>query len=123
MTTDKPGADLWPILVVEDHPATRRLLEMHLRKADYQALTVSNGQEALHSLERHFCPLVITDWMMPEMDGLALCRAIRERNWEGYVYVILLTAKDAQDDIIQGLGPEPTTTLPSRCIRPSSWPG
>lgn len=95
--------DHWSILVVEDHPATRRLLEMRLRKAGYRVISAGDGREALEHLEHGFCPLVLTDWMMPEMDGLTLCRAIRERTWENYIYVIFLTARDSLDDVVQGL--------------------
>jgi len=63
------------ILVVDDHPAARQLLEMYLQKAGYRVLAASNGRDALETLRRHFCPLVLTDWVMPEMDGLALCPA------------------------------------------------
>lgn len=103
MTTLAGTEEALSILVVEDHPSTRQLLELRLRKAGYQVSAAANGREALESLKRHFCPLVITDWMMPGMDGLALCRAIRQKTWEGYVYIILTTAKDSQDDIVRGL--------------------
>ena len=93
----------WSILVVDDHPATRRLLAMRLRQAGYRVLAAGDGREALETLERHFCPLVISDWMMPVMDGPALCRAIREKGGEHYTYVILLTAKDSREDIVKGL--------------------
>ncbi|MBW1991665.1 MAG: diguanylate cyclase [Deltaproteobacteria bacterium] len=91
------------ILVVDDHPAARQLLEMYLQKAGYRVLAASNGRDALETLRRHFCPLVLTDWVMPEMDGLALCRAIRQESWPGYVYIILLTARDSREDIVGGL--------------------
>lgn len=93
----------WPVLVVDDHPVTCRMLEAQLRREGYQVLSAANGREALERLGEHFCPLVLTDWMMPEMDGLELCRAIREQEWDSYVYVILLTARDSLDDVLQGL--------------------
>jgi two-component system cell cycle response regulator len=97
------GEDKLSILVVEDHPATRQFLALHLKKAGYQVTPAQSGLEALEILEEHFHPLIITDWMMPGMDGLELCRSLRQGEWEGYVYVILLTARDSQEDIIRGL--------------------
>jgi diguanylate cyclase (GGDEF)-like protein len=91
------------VLVVDDHPVTRRLLEMQLKREGYRVLSAAHGREALERLGEDFCPLVLTDWMMPEMDGLELCRAIRDREWDSYVYLILLTARDALDDVLTGL--------------------
>ncbi|MEJ5328862.1 MAG: diguanylate cyclase [Desulfobaccales bacterium] len=93
----------WPVMVVDDHPVTCRLLEVQLRREGYRVLTAANGREALERLGENFCPLVLTDWMMPEMDGLELCRAIRSQEWESYVYLILLTARDSLDDVLTGL--------------------
>lgn len=67
-------------------------------------VSVENGQKALELFNDRFFPIVLTDWMMPEMDGLELCRAIRKNTYPGYVFIILLTAKDSKDDIIRGLG-------------------
>ena len=67
-------------------------------------VSVENGQKALELFNDKFFPIVLTDWMMPEMDGLELCRAIRKNTYPGYVFIILLTAKDSKDDIIRGLG-------------------
>jgi len=67
-------------------------------------ISVENGQKALELFNDKFFPIVLTDWMMPEMDGLELCRAIRKNTYPGYVFIILLTAKDSKDDIIRGLG-------------------
>ena len=63
---------------------------------------MENGREALKAFDQRFFPIVITDWMMPEMDGLSLCRAIREKVTEGYVFIVLLTAKDSDEDIVLG---------------------
>jgi two-component system cell cycle response regulator len=67
-------------------------------------VSVDNGQKALALFNENFFPIILTDWMMPEMDGLELCRAIRKNIYPGYVFIILLTAKDSKDDIIKGLG-------------------
>ena len=92
------------ILVAEDDPVTRNLLEASLHEWGYDVVAVTDGQEALEIIHSEESPsLVISDWMMPRVDGLALCRAIRRMDITGYIYVILLTAKDAKADVIRGL--------------------
>ncbi|MFO7740194.1 MAG: diguanylate cyclase [Desulfatiglandaceae bacterium] len=93
----------FPILVAEDDPVSRKILEKTLTKAEYEVVSVENGKKALDTLGKRFFPIILTDWMMPEMDGLQLCRLSRQLRWPGYIYIILLTAKDSKDDIIAGL--------------------
>ena len=66
-------------------------------------VAAQNGREALDIFKQSFFPMILTDWMMPEMDGISLCKAIRAHDSPGYVFVIFLTSKDAKDDIIAGL--------------------
>ena len=93
----------FPILIAEDDPVSRKLLEKTLLKAGYEVTSVENGRKALDLLNNNFFPIVLTDWMMPEIDGLELCRIIRNKAFEGYIYIILLTANDSKEDIIRGL--------------------
>ena len=93
----------FPILIVEDNPVSRRLLEKTLIKAGHEVTSVENGRKALELFNEKFFPIVLTDWMMPELDGLELCRAIRKDTSKGYVFIVLLTAKDSKDDIVSGL--------------------
>ncbi|MCJ8502513.1 diguanylate cyclase [Desulfatitalea alkaliphila] len=93
----------FPILVVDDDAVTRALITRYLKKAGFEVLGVVNGKEALAQLERQFCPIVLTDWMMPEIDGPALCRLIREKKTDRYVYILLITARDSKTDIVSGL--------------------
>ena len=93
----------YTILVVDDEPISRKLIESTLRKADYGVVTVANGRAALDAMQDRFFPMVLTDWVMPEMDGVELCRAIRDQAESSYVFIILLTSNDSQDDIIAGL--------------------
>lgn len=93
----------FPILIAEDDPVSRKVLEKTLTKAGYEVVSVENGKKALEILNKRFFPIILTDWMMPEMDGLQLCRLTRQNRWPGYVFIILLTAKDSKDDIITGL--------------------
>ncbi len=91
------------ILLAEDNPVSCKLIEKTLIKAGYDVTTAINGRHALEQFNEKFFPIVITDWMMPQMDGLDLCRAIRSSTSEGYVYIILLTARDSKEDIVAGL--------------------
>ncbi|MGD1048519.1 MAG: diguanylate cyclase [Candidatus Krumholzibacteriaceae bacterium] len=91
------------VLVAEDHPALRKQLEFMLTKAGFAVTTAENGRRALELMRERFFPIVVTDWMMPEMDGVELCRSIREASSTGYVYIVLLTAKSSKDDIVTGL--------------------
>jgi len=93
----------YPILIAEDNPVSRKLLEKSLIKAGHEVQCVEDGHKALELFKEKFCPIVLTDWMMPGMDGLELCSAIRENQSDGYVFIILLTAKDSKDDIVIGL--------------------
>ncbi len=93
----------FPILIAEDDPDQRRLLEKKLLQVGHEYVSVENGRKALEKFEEKFFPIVLTDWMMPEMDGIGLCRAIREKTKKGYVFIVILTAKDSKDDIVAGL--------------------
>jgi putative two-component system response regulator len=91
------------ILIVDDDEIALMVLEEALRKAGYDVVTARNGREALSLLRRDICRLVITDWEMPEMNGLDLCRAIRTELLRGYVYVVLLTGRNTPEERVQGL--------------------
>ncbi len=93
----------FPIMVVDDDVVSRALIERYLKKAGFDVSCAGNGKEALHLLDQHFYPIVLTDWMMPEIDGPELCRKIRDRKTEGYVFIILITARDSKTDIVSGL--------------------
>ncbi len=91
------------ILIVDDDSHVRRILSKVLDKAGYEVSTAMDGIEAWDILQNEYFGIVITDWMMPKMDGLELCKKIRSRKFPHYVFIILLTAKDAKDDLIEGL--------------------
>lgn len=91
------------ILIVEDDPIVAFSLSALVEDLDHEVETAQNGQDALKLLERTHFDLVISDWMMPEMDGPQLCRAIRARRDRLYVYIILVTSRDASADRWEGL--------------------
>lgn len=91
------------ILVVEDDPLSLAVLTAFLDREKYEYSVASNGQEALDKYGEEFFPIIITDWMMPEMDGLELCRLIRTMKINRYIYIIMVTGLDSKDDLVQGL--------------------
>ena len=93
----------FPILVAEDDPVARKILEKTLSKEGHEVVSVENGRKAFELFKQRFFPIILTDWMMPEMDGIELCRAVRNHQTSGYVFVIILTSKDSKDDIVTGL--------------------
>jgi diguanylate cyclase (GGDEF)-like protein len=95
--------DSYPVLLVEDDPISRKILETILQKEGFDVTSVENGRIAVELFRNRFFPIVLTDWLMPEMEGPDLCKAIRNERPEGYVYIVLLTSKDSKADIISGL--------------------
>jgi phosphoserine phosphatase RsbU/P len=92
------------ILVAEDDAVYRRLLEGTLRGWGYDVLTVRDGLAAWQVLQGDdFPPLALLDWMMPGLDGPEVCRRVRTLHWSEPPYLILLTARDATEDVVAGL--------------------
>ncbi len=90
-------------MVVDDDVVSRTVVQKHLTKAGFEVQTAANGSEALELFDQNFFPIIITDWMMPEIDGPELCRLVREKKTDGYVFIILITARDSKTDIVSGL--------------------
>jgi two-component system cell cycle response regulator len=91
------------VLLVDDDELVLAHLSQLVQSAGFEVHTAGDGAAALAFLAQQFIPIVITDLNMPAMDGLALCRAIRQQTWPGYVYVLLLTVQDGESDILAGL--------------------
>ena len=91
------------ILIADDESVSRRLLQTYLEKWGYQVTPARDGAEAWRLFEDDHFPMVITDWVMPEMDGSGLLRRIRASARPGYVYTILLTAKSQKEDLVEGM--------------------
>lgn len=88
------------VLVVDDEPPIVDLLAYNLRRADYQVLVARDGEEALAMARRERPDLIILDLMLPRLDGLDVCRAIRR---ERDVPIIMLTARESEIDRVVGL--------------------
>ncbi|MDP3981148.1 MAG: diguanylate cyclase [Chlamydiota bacterium] len=93
----------YPILMVEDDPDLYFIFGKILRDEGYSVVHAENGGKALELLEKNFYPIIISDWMMPVMDGLELCQKIRHMDLPGYVFFILLTVKNTKSEVVDGL--------------------
>jgi diguanylate cyclase (GGDEF)-like protein len=92
------------ILIADDETMSRRMLQKTLEHAGYEVTAVENGRLAAEQL----CPLdgprlALLDWVMPELDGPGVCREVRKRKQQSYVYMILLTSREAKEDVVAGL--------------------
>jgi len=91
------------ILAVEDDQISLRLLGKKLKEWNYSLDLAQDGMEAWEKLESSSFDIIVTDWMMPRMDGIELCRRIRNTDFKRYIYLILLTAQDDEKEIVRGL--------------------
>lgn len=86
------------ILTVEDDPVARRVLKQALRKLGHEVIEAEDGEMALDVLSKENVRVIVSDWVMPKLDGLGFCKEIRARADEDYVYFILLTSTTATTD-------------------------
>lgn len=90
------------ILIVDDEPDIRELIEYNLKKEGYQVYTASNGQEGVTEAKRILPDLVILDIMMPKMDGIEACRILRSMNEFKNTFMVFLTARSEEYSEIAG---------------------
>src|SRR5574341_47034 len=91
------------ILIVEDDPDSRRLLHVRLVADGYEVVEAADGQAAWELFQAEHFRIIITDWMMPRMDGPMLVRKIRAEAGHLYTYIIMLTALDDKSYVVSGL--------------------
>lgn len=92
------------VLLAEDDRLSRVILERHLSKWGFDFISTSNGLEAWEVIESESdISVLITDWMMPGMNGLDLCRKVREHTRDLYLHIIMLTSKDQKTDLLSGM--------------------
>ena len=89
------------ILIVDDDPMMLKLLGKYLRAVGYTVLSATNGREAMRILLNDGPSLLVSDWVMPEMDGIQLCKSIRSREGIGFVYIIMVTANSEKDRVVE----------------------
>ena len=93
----------FPILIAEDNPVSGKMLEKILVREGHKVIIAENGRIAMEKFNNKFFPIIVTDWMMPEMNGPELCRAIRAGDRQSYVYIILVTANNDKQKVVAGL--------------------
>lgn len=91
------------ILIVDDDPSSRMALDLVLREMGHEVTLASAGGEALRLFEKGNVPVLISDWLMPDLDGLELCRRIRAANRPQYTYVLLLTVVGGRIGYLEGM--------------------
>ncbi len=92
------------ILIADDHELNRFKLKADLEKWGHEVTAAEDGEQAWELFQRHRFAIVITDWMMPKLDGLELVKMIRATDCADYVYIIMLTAKAEKHDTVAGMG-------------------
>ena len=91
------------IAIVEDDPHIRKVLELALRPLQHEVRTFPDGSAALLELMTRPCDLVVSDVRMPRLDGISLCKALREHFHKGQLPILLISALDTEDDILRAL--------------------
>ena len=106
------------VLLAEDDSVSRRILASQLSKMHFEVEEAEDGLVAWSAFQRAKPDLVITDWMMPNMDGPELCRRIRNCSASSYTYIIILTAIDRKQGYLEGMeaGADDFATKPSNIV-------
>ncbi len=102
-TTVADGEEPLRIMVVDDSPLDRKVVVALVEKSGHRVRTAENGEDALRVALQWNPHLIISDWMMPEMNGLEMCRALRSSEQTGHVYIIMMTANDQSEDLVTAL--------------------
>ena len=98
-SASKPGTR---VLVVDDEPSARHLISLHLRRAGFEVIQAVDGESGLRAVISDAPEIVITDWLMPGMSGLELCKALRKSEIGKKLYLLLVTAREEEDSIVEG---------------------
>lgn len=91
------------VVVAEDSAVQRTFLATLLQRLGYEPVLAANGREALAAIQREEIPLLVSDWQMPDIDGLELCRRLRAPERKAYTYIILLTMLSGKSRYLEGL--------------------
>ena len=102
-STAVAAAPKWRVLLTDDEPVQRMLIGRLLTRAGYEVVMAEDGQQALQLMQQGDFYLLLTDWEMPNLDGIGLCRAVRSMKLPHYTYTILLTSRDAVEHVVMGL--------------------
>ena len=92
------------ILIVEDEPLACQMLQLALEELGHSVVACADGEEAWATYQREECPLIVSDWTMPKLDGLELCKRIRQAKSKKYCYFIILTANEGTENYHTAMG-------------------
>jgi len=104
------------VLLVEDDSAQRNGLITTLERGGFEVVTANDGQQALDLMAKEHFSLVLTDWEMPNLDGLGLCHAIRHAKNPRYTYIIMLAEREEVESIVRGLQSGADDYLAKPCV-------
>ena len=91
------------VLIADDDPVWRKLLTQNIQKWGFEVVEAEDGKRAWDMLQQHGAPrIAVLDWQMPELDGVDICRRIRSSLNLPFIYTIILTSRDARDDVVAG---------------------
>jgi len=93
------GKANFPVLIADDNDLQRTVLEYSLKKSGHDVMAAADGRQAIEIFKSGYYPIIITDWLMPHMSGLELCRTIRDNYQDQFTYVILHSSRDSKNDI------------------------
>lgn len=96
-------AQKWRVLLADDEPVQRMLIGRMLTRAGYEVVSAEDGAQALKLMQEGNITLLVTDWEMPNLDGIGLCRAVRSMQVPYYIYTIVVTSRDAVEHVVMGL--------------------
>ncbi len=91
------------ILIVDDELVSRKKMDLLVRTLGYETVVANDGMEGWEVWKNERPKMVITDWMMPRMDGLELCKKIREAEGSEYIYIIMVTSREDVNDLVMGM--------------------
>ncbi len=91
------------VLIADDDPVARAVVEKIVRARGYEPVLAAGGRAAMAAIMKEEIPLLVTDWSMPDLDGLELCRRIRAPHRKAYTYVILLTTQSGRKKLLEAL--------------------
>ncbi|MEK6644320.1 MAG: diguanylate cyclase [Planctomycetota bacterium] len=89
------------VLIVDDDPASRRLIHKYLQDSGMEVMEAANGREAMRIVLDEAPPIIVTDWEMPEMSGIELCRALRTHEGVRFAYIIIVTAESDTERLVE----------------------
>ena len=91
------------ILVVDDDGISRKVAAQASGRMGHEVVTASGGAEAWALLEKEDFDVLLTDWIMPSVDGLELCERVRAREHRRFIYVMLVTQRNKTEDVVTGI--------------------